>query len=59
MYARTTVVDWLLENLNDLEADGYVEGASTPKQQVVAHFRSFIRGDDMRLFMAPRLMRPN
>lgn len=59
IYVRNSVLVWLEDNLDELQTDGYVPGASTPKQQVVALFRAFIRGDDPSNFMLPTLMEPN
>ncbi|KAJ03311.1 hypothetical protein [Sulfitobacter mediterraneus] len=58
MLATAEVVDWIKGNLDDLQSDGYVEGASTPKMQAAALFRSFVRGDNPVAFKLPRVMVP-
>ena len=51
---------WMRTNLPKLEADGYVDGAVTPKQQSYQLFRDFVSGVDMfELDWHPKPLRPH
>lgn len=46
LYVGNEAYDWLCHNVQSAAADGYIDGALSPKEQLRDVFRRFISGDD-------------
>lgn len=57
LFGTPQVAKWLKETLPGIRSDGFVPGAATPREQALALFRSFIRGDALDT-MPPKCMTP-
>ena len=59
IYATPRAVQWMEENLEHLDADGYYDHAPSPTQQADDLFYSFISGDDLQNDWPPHVMQPS
>ncbi len=58
MYALPRAVEWMENDLEKLDTDGFYENAQSPIQQADDLFYSFISGGDLENDWPPHIMKP-
>lgn len=58
IYLSPKAAGWIRENLPDMAADGFVDGALAPREQLRELFRRFIVGDTFNQEYAPKPLTP-